>query len=155
MAETFNSHIKNVAYAYTKLLRVTVTKTTLQSVLEENPYYPSLLSLSDTFKSFIFKDANGGNHFGMGLGTLVFLVNICLLSAYTFSCHSWRHFVGGGADCYSCSAMNRTRYGLWQKVSFLNERHGQWAMASLISVATSDVVVYLIASGKLHDIRFF
>ncbi len=114
-----------------------------------------LLLWVDTFKSFIFKDANGGNHFGMGLGTLVFLVNICLLSAYTFSCHSWRHFVGGGADCYSCSAMNRTRYGLWQKVSFLNERHGQWAMASLISVATSDVVVYLIASGKLHDIRFF
>lgn len=57
MAETFNSHIKNVAYAYTKLLRVTVTKTTLQSVLEENPYYPSLLSLSDTFSRFSIPNA--------------------------------------------------------------------------------------------------
>jgi hypothetical protein len=114
-----------------------------------------VLLWKDTFDAFFFTGADGVTHIGMGLGTLVFLVNICLLTLYTFSCHSWRHFVGGGADCYSCTLMSRTRHGLWSKVSYLNERHGLFAMASLISVAVTDVVVWLIASGRLHDIRFF
>ena len=114
-----------------------------------------LLLWKDTFEAFLFTDAGGVTHFGMGLGTLVFLVNICLLTLYTFSCHSWRHFVGGGTDCYSCSVMNKTRHGLWMKVSYLNERHGLFAMCSLISVGLVDVIVWLIASGRLHDIRFF
>ena len=109
----------------------------------------------DTYDAFFFTDPSGATHIGMGFGTLVFLADICLLTLYTFSCHSWRHFVGGGADCYSCTLMSRTRHGLWAKVSYLNERHGLFAMASLISVAVTDVVVWLIASGRLHDIRFF
>ncbi len=114
-----------------------------------------ILLWKDTIESFFFTGADGSNHFGMGLGTLVFLINICLLSLYTFSCHSWRHFIGGGTDCYSCTIMNKTKHGLWTKVSYLNERHGVFAMASLISVGVTDVVVWLISSGKLHDIRFF
>lgn len=114
-----------------------------------------ILLWKDTVVAFFFTGADGVEHFGMGLGTLVFLINICLLSLYTFSCHSWRHFIGGGADCYSCTVMNKTKHGLWMKVSYLNERHGLFAMMSLISVAVTDVVVWLIASGRLHDIRFF
>lgn len=114
-----------------------------------------VLLWKDTYDAFFFTGSDGTTHIGMGFGTLVFLVNICLLTLYTFSCHSWRHFVGGAADCYSCTLMSRTRHGLWAKVSYLNERHGLFAMASLISVAVTDVVVCLIASGKLHDIRFF
>src|SRR5579864_2000246 len=82
----------------------------------------------DTIDAFFFWNqpttADAGTHFGIHLGSLVFLVNIVLLTVYTFSCHSWRHLIGGGVDCYSCSALNRTRYGMWQKISFLNERHG-------------------------------
>src|ERR1700761_3948568 len=36
---------------------------------------------------------SGGVH--MGLGSLVFLVNIALIWLYTLSCHSCRHIVGG------------------------------------------------------------
>ena len=109
----------------------------------------------DTIKAFFFSDANGGTHFGIAIGSLVFLANICLLSLYTFSCHSWRHLVGGGVDCYSCSVMTKTRFGLWQKISFLNERHGLWAMMSLCSVALTDVYVYLVSTHPNIDIHFF
>lgn len=109
----------------------------------------------DTVKAFFFVDASGASHFGMGLGTLIFLVNVTLLSLYTFSCHSWRHLIGGGQDCYSCSAMNKTRYGLWTKVSFLNEKHGNWAMVSLISVLCTDIYIYLVATKVITDLRFF
>ena len=70
-----------------------------------------------------------------------------MLSAYTFGCHSWRHLIGGGIDCYSCSAMTKTRYGLWQKVSFLNEKHAAFAWASMISVGLTDLYVDLVGRG--------
>jgi hypothetical protein len=49
--------------------------------------------------------------------------------------------------------MDRTRYGLWKKVSFLNERHGLWAMMSLVSVALVDVYVFLVTSHVITDPR--
>ena len=103
----------------------------------------------DTFDAFWFMAPNKTWHFGVHIGSLVFLANILLLSAYTFSCHSWRHLIGGSTDCYSCTLVSRTRHGLWNKVSFLNERHGLWAMASLVSVAVTDVFVFLVNTGKL------
>ena len=109
----------------------------------------------DTVKAFLFTTPGTGSHFGMGIGSLVFLVNIILLTVYTFSCHSWRHLIGGGLDCYSCDALSKTRYGMWSKISFLNEKHGNWAMMSLCSVALTDVYVWLVASGRITDIRFF
>jgi hypothetical protein len=109
----------------------------------------------DTIDAFIFpNESGGGSHFGVHVGSLVFLANILLLTFYTFSCHSWRHLIGGGVDCYSCSALNKTRYGMWQKISFLNERHGLWAMMSLTSVALTDVYVYLISAQAIPDIAF-
>jgi len=105
----------------------------------------------DTVLAFLFPNSGGGVHFGIGIGSLVFLVNILLLTCYTFSCHSWRHLIGGTVNCYSCSLANQTRYGLWKKVTFLNERHGLWAMLSLISVGLTDVYVWLVASGRITD----
>ena len=106
-----------------------------------------VLLWKDMLGTFLF---NG--HFGIHIGTLIFLANILLLSAYTFSCHSWRHLIGGNLDCYSCSVLDKTRYGLWNKVSFLNERHGNYALWSMCSVGLTDVYVWLVASGHLHDI---
>src|SRR5579884_88111 len=107
----------------------------------------------DTVEAFLFWNTPTGNgiHFGIGIGSLVFLVNILLLTCYTFSCHSWRHLIGGTVNCYSCSLANRTRYGMWKKVTFLNEWHGLWAMLSLISVGLTDVYVWLVASGRITD----
>ncbi len=113
-----------------------------------------VLLWKDTVEAFFFPSATG-THFGIGLGSLVFLANILLLSLYTFSCHSWRHLIGGNTDCYSCSLANRTKHGLWSKVSFLNERHGLWAMMSLVSVLVTDVYVWSVASGLIQDLRLF
>lgn len=104
----------------------------------------------DTIDSFFFLAPNGSWHIAIHLGTIVFLVNIVLLTAYTFSCHSWRHLIGGSTDCYSCSVISRTRYGLWSRVSFLNEKHGTWAMASLVSVGLTDVYVFVVTTGLLR-----
>jgi hypothetical protein len=112
----------------------------------------------DTVDAFLFWNgatAAEGLHFGIHLGSLVFLTNVVLLSCYTFSCHSWRHLIGGGVDCYSCSALTKTRYGMWQKISFLNEKHGLWAMMSLCSVALTDVYVYIITMHPSIDVKIF
>ena len=61
--------------------------------------------------------------FGIGLGTLVILASTGTLTLYTFSCHSWRHLVGGKLDCFSCSAAAKTRHGIWGRVTRLNEHH--------------------------------
>ena len=108
-----------------------------------------VLLWKDTIDSFFFRAANGSWHVGVHIGSIVFLINILLLTAYTFSCHSWRHLIGGSTDCYSCTALSRTRHGLWNKVSFLNEKHGTWAMASLVSVALTDVFVFLVTTGRV------
>ena len=79
-----------------------------------------------------------------GLGTLVFLVNIVLIWAYTLSCHSCRHIVGGRLKHFS---RHPVRYRLWSWVGRLNARHALLAWASLISVALADFYVYLVASA--------
>jgi hypothetical protein len=104
----------------------------------------------DAIRAF---DFNG--RFGVGLGSLLLLGNVALLALYTFSCHSFRHLIGGRVNCYSCSLASRTRYGIWKQVSFLNERHALYAWASLFSVVIVDVYLRLVATGALQDVRFF
>lgn len=98
---------------------------------------------------------NFDGRFGVGLGSLLLLGNVALLALYTFSCHSFRHLIGGRVNCYSCSLASRTRYGIWKQVSFLNERHALYAWASLFSVIIVDVYLRLVATGALQDVRFF
>ncbi|HLL32762.1 MAG TPA: hypothetical protein VK545_02470 [Streptomyces sp.] len=88
----------------------------------------------------------------MGLGTLVFLINIVLIWAYTLSCHSCRHIVGGKLKHFS---RHPVRYRMWQWVGKLNARHMLLAWTSLASVALADFYVYLVASGVFEDPRFF
>jgi hypothetical protein len=103
----------------------------------------------DTVLSF----RNAAGQWGhAGLGTLVFLVNISLIWAYTLSCHSCRHIVGGRLKHFS---KHPVRYRMWSFVGKLNARHMQLAWASLISVGIADFYVYLLASGAFTDPRFF
>ena len=82
-----------------------------------------------------------GNHLYFGIGNAIMVVNVILLSAFTFGCNSFRHLVGGKLDCYSCDAISQTRYTWWQYVTRLNTKHAVWAMASLFSVALTDVYI--------------
>jgi hypothetical protein len=90
--------------------------------------------------------------FGMGVGTLVLILNAALLSLYTFSCHSCRHLCGGGLNVF---AKAPARYRMWRVVTRLNEKHMQIAWVSLIWVGLTDVYIRLLSVGVIKDVRLF
>ena len=110
----------------------------------------------DAFRAFFFKNAMTGQmEFGMGVGTLVLLVNVITLSGFSFGCNSLRHLIGGRLDCFSCSASTRLRHKLWGGVSILNLKHMEWAWISLTAVGFSDLYVRLCSMGIWTDWRIF
>jgi hypothetical protein len=101
--------------------------------------------------AFQAKSPPAATHFGVGVGTLVLLVNVVLLGGYTFGCHSFRHLIGGKVDQLSREPLLRQR--AYNCASCLNRWHMAWAWASLIWVAFSDVYVRLCAMDVWHDWR--
>lgn len=101
----------------------------------------------DTFLTFL-----PDGSFGIKLGSLIWLVNVVLVSAYTFSCHSMRHLVGGNMDCYSCSRAGNVRRKAHGFISKLNGRHALWAWLSLFSLLLTDVYFRLIMAGVIPDL---
>ena len=92
----------------------------------------------------------------IGLGSVILLVDVTLLSAYVFGCHSMRHLVGGRLDCFSCTRSNQTRRSIWLRLSGLNARHMVFAWASLISIVIADMYIHALGLGLIADpaIRF-
>lgn len=90
--------------------------------------------------------------FGVGVGSIVLLLNATFLACYTLGCHSFRHLVGGRLDCFSCDAASTKRYGIWKRVTLLNENHMLFAWVSLFWVGFSDVYVRLVSMGIWHDL---
>ena len=109
------------------------------------------------FLVFLWKDAIHAfffdGHFGVGVGTLVLLGNVILLTVYALSCHSLRHLAGGKLDCFSCAAFGTPRHTAWRGLSFLNERHMLLAWISLVGVGLTDLYVRLLATGAIRDIK--
>ena len=63
----------------------------------------------------------------LGLGNVILFADLVLLTGYSLSCHSLRHFVGGRLDCFSCTARNRARRSLWQRLSEPQRQpHPRW-----------------------------
>ena len=87
---------------------------------------------------------------GIGVGTLVLLANLVLLTCYTFSCHSLRHIVGGFRDRLAGAP---TRRRLYDCVSCINRRHMVFAWCSLSSVGFADLYVRLCSMGVWTDWR--
>ena len=106
----------------------------------------------DAVEGMWFPGPDGHRHFGVGVGTLVLVVNVILLGSYTLGCHSLRHLVGGGCDVMSDKPARQTMYG-W--VSRLNRRHMLFAWMSLFWVGFTDIYIRLCSMGIWHDIRFF
>jgi hypothetical protein len=104
----------------------------------------------DAWKAMWFDDGAGGTTFGIGVGTLVLLINVVLLGGYTFGCHSLRHLVGGARDEISKSAVCSASYAC---TSSLNRRHNLFAWLSLFSVGFADVYVRLCSMGIWTDLR--
>jgi hypothetical protein len=88
--------------------------------------------------------------FGIGVGTIVLLVNVILLTSYTLGCHSGRHLFGGGKDEISKSAATSACY---RCTTSLNTRHMQFAWLSLFAVAFADIYVRLCSMGIWTDWR--
>jgi hypothetical protein len=116
--------------------------------------YIALIFIGLLFWDFIqacrFKDTDGNWHFGIGVGTLVLLLNVILLGGYTLGCHSFRHLVGGVLDQISKSP---ARHKAYDCVSCLNRKHMAWAWCSLIWVGFSDVYIRLCSMGIWTDWR--
>jgi hypothetical protein len=95
-----------------------------------------------------FKGVDGG--FGIGLGTVIIVVNVALLWLYTLSCHSCRHVVGGRLRHFS---KHPIRYRAWTLVSRLNARHMELAWITLGTLMVTDAYIALVASGAFSDLR--
>ena len=103
----------------------------------------------DSVEAFFFEDG-----FGVGVGTLVLLLNSTLLSFYTFGCHSLRHLIGGKLASFhggTCAV----RHSCWKGVTRFNEHHMLWAWTSLFWVGFTDFYVRMVASGVITDVRLF
>lgn len=99
----------------------------------------------DVWQAFWFP-----NGFGIGVGTIVLLVNVIFLGGYLFGCHSLRHLVGGFLDQFSRAPVSRKAYDC---VTCLNQKHMNYAWLSLFSVGFADLYVRLCAMGIWSDWR--
>jgi hypothetical protein len=92
--------------------------------------------------------------FGIGVGSIILLINPVLLAGYVFGCHAFRHLSGGYENCFSCPQGKETvKYKIWTGVSKLNKKHMFWAWSSMIWVAFADIYVRLVAKGYWVDIN--
>lgn len=129
------------------------TKLLLFQNLHRYALYVAIVFLAFLWHDFI-KSLMWPNGFGVGMGSIVLLLNCTFLSLYTFSCHSWRHLVGGGVNSFSTAPFGRLRHAIWSGVSKLNTNHMLFAWVSLFGVALSDVYIRMVATGAITDIRF-
>jgi hypothetical protein len=106
---------------------------------------------ADVWKALWFTDsATGKVSFGIGVGTLVLALNVCLLAGYTLGCHSLRHLIGGWRDKLSKAPASYKAYAC---VSCFNRQHMAWAWCSLFCVGFADLYVRLCSMGIWHDWR--
>ena len=117
-------------------------------------FYPAaafvFILLYDSWRAMWFMGEDGGREFGIGVGTLVLLLNATLLGGYTFGCHCARHQIGGYLNRLSEAPIRSKCYAC---VSALNKRHMLWAWVSLVWVGLADVYVRLCAAGIWTDYR--
>jgi hypothetical protein len=106
----------------------------------------------DAWRALWFPNAQGGEDFGLGLGTLIMILNPILLGLYTFGCHSFRHLMGGRKDVMSNAGLQKKCYDC---VSHLNKSHMKWAWISMYYVGFVDLYIRLCAKGIWTDVRIF
>ena len=121
----------------------------LQNVHRYFLYFALLISALNTYDAVMaFRSPTG---FGFGLGNVIMVVNVALLWSYTLGCHSCRHITAGRINHFS---RHPVRYWLWQRVSWLNARHMQFAWITLGTLVLTDAYIALVSAGVIHDLRF-
>ncbi|MGH3358140.1 MAG: hypothetical protein ACRDO7_05020 [Nocardioidaceae bacterium] len=112
-------------------------------------YLAALFLLINIYDAVLAFHGVGGG-FGIGLGTLIIVVNVVMLAGYTLSCHACRHIVGGRLRNFSKHPL---RYRYWTLASKLNSRHGQFAMISLFTVISTDFYIMAVSADWFSDPR--
>jgi hypothetical protein len=112
-------------------------------------YAAVLISLLNTWDAIVSFDGTSG--FGFGLGNVILVGNVVMLWAYTASCHSCRHIMGGRLKHFS---QHPVRYRAWTVISRLNTRHKELAWITLGTLALADIYVLAISAGWFPDLRF-
>jgi hypothetical protein len=105
----------------------------------------------DAIMAYVFTSPEGGNTFGIGVGSLVLTANPICLGCYTFGCHVGRHLVGGKKDALTELGAVKKAYDC---VSCLNRRHMMWAWISLFWVGFTDFYVRMVSMGYIKDLHF-
>jgi hypothetical protein len=105
----------------------------------------AVLLLVNTFDAI--KAFEGESGFRIGLGTVIMWVNVVMLWLYSLSCHACRHAVGGRINTFSRHPL---RYKMWTGVSRLNPHHGNFAMASLVTVIFTDAYIMTLSLLAEH-----
>jgi hypothetical protein len=106
----------------------------------------SLINTWDAVKAF-----HSPQGFGFGLGNVILVVNVVMLWAYTASCHSCRHIVGGRLKHFS---KHPVRYKAWMFVSKLNAKHMQLAWITLATLMITDAYIMAVSADWFNDLRF-
>jgi hypothetical protein len=106
----------------------------------------------DAFIAF-FKGGDVGSELGIGVGSIVLLINASLLCGYSFGCHSFRHIIGGHDDCMSCDGKGSLRYSGWKFATWFNEHHMQFAWVSLGWVCFTDFYIRMVSMGVFTDLN--
>jgi hypothetical protein len=125
---------------------------TLQNIHRYTFYIATLFIFMlswDAWKAMWFTD-NGVTGFGIGVGTIVLVVNVVLLGGYTFGCHAARHLVGGFKDEISKSPACELAYSC---TTSLNYKHQLFAWCSLFWVGFTDLYIRLCSMGIWTDLR--
>jgi len=112
-------------------------------------YAAVIISLINTWDATNAMRAPGG--FGFGVGNVFLWVNVIMLWAYTASCHSCRHIMGGRLKHFSAHPV---RYKAWTFISKLNAQHMQLAWITLGTLALTDFYIMAVSAGWITDLRF-
>lgn len=88
---------------------------------------------------------------GVGLGTIILVINAVLIWSYQLGCHACRHLTGGSVKSFSKAP---ARLWIWTKLTTpLNKHHQLFAWSSLASIVVADLYIYLVSSGVFFDPR--
>lgn len=102
----------------------------------------------DFFRSLVF-----AGDFTLRLGSLILLANALTLTAWSLSCHAFRHVIGGNIDCYSCVYGGKTRKSLFNVQSWWNARHEALAWISLLTIIFADLYLRALQAGLPVDLK--
>ena len=110
--------------------------------------FVGILLTYDVAQAFRGPDGN----FGIGIGSLILLVNVLFIWGYTLGCHTCRHITAGRLKNFS---KHPVRYWIWTQISKLNRHHMALAWTSLTTLALTDLYIMLVAANAFPDLRIF